>query len=128
MGETKIPPLPLLEVAIHTEDERGNVYTLLKPFYYCGLEIPAGFESDGASVPRIFWSSVFPPGDSKALRPAMIHDFIYRTHPHGWTRKMADEAFYDLLVRGGVSKWRATKAYWGVRLFGGSAWKAGGNK
>jgi len=42
MTTVKIP-LPLIEVAIHTEDERGNVYTLLKSFYYCGLEIPAGF-------------------------------------------------------------------------------------
>ena len=118
--------LPLIEVAIHTEDERGNVYTLLKPLLYCGLEIPAGFESDGASVPRLFWSTVFPPGDSKALRPAIIHDYIYRTHPERWTRKMADETFYEMLVSAGISKWRAYKAYLGVRLFGQSAWEAQG--
>ena len=127
MTTVKIP-LPLLKVAIHTEDERGNVYTLLEPFYYCGLEIPAGFESDGASVPRMFWASVFPPGDSKALRPALIHDFIYRTHPERWTRKMADDAFLELLIAAGISKWRAYKAYWGVRLFGNAAWEAGGTK
>ena len=116
-------PLPLLKVAIHEEDDRGNVYTLLESFYYCGIEIPAGFESDGASVPRFFWSTVFPPGDSKALRPAIIHDYIYRTHPTGWTRKMADENFHSLLVEAGISKYRAYKAYLGVRLFGQSAWE-----
>lgn len=35
-------PLPLLKVAIHEEDDRGNVYTLLEPFYYCGLEFLPG--------------------------------------------------------------------------------------
>lgn len=39
---------------------------------------------------------------------------------------MADDAFLDLLIAAGISKWRAYKAYWGVRLFGGSAWKDGG--
>jgi len=41
---------------------------------------------------------------------------------------MADEAFYDLLVRAGVGAWRSKKAFWGVRLFGGSAWDEGGKK
>ena len=115
---------PLLEVAIHEEDERGNVYTLLKPLLYCDLEIPEGFESDGASVPRFFWRAVFPPGDTRALRPAVIHDFIYRTHPEGWSKEDADKAFFDLLVRAGIPKRRAVLAYLGVRIFGGSSWKA----
>ena len=115
-----------IEIRVHQEDARGNVYTLIKSIKWHGLTVPAGFESDGASVPRFFWRYVFPPGDSRAMFAAFIHDFIYRTHPQGWTRKAADEAFRSLLLEDGVSKSRARRAYWGVRLFGGSSWEAGG--
>ena len=114
-----------MKVEIHQSDEMGNVYTLLEPLSYGDLTVPAGFESDGASVPRFFWRIVFPPGEPGALRAAFLHDFIYRTHPAGWTRKQADELFRELLIDDGVSRFSAGLAYWGVRLFGGSSWEAG---
>lgn len=115
-----------MRVDVHTEDERGNVYTLLEPLEYMGLTIPVGFESDGASVPRFFWRLIFPPGEPRALHAAFIHDFIYRTHPSGWTKSDADKVFRHLLICGGVEKWRAELAYCGVKWFGGNAWHAGG--
>lgn len=116
---------PTLKVAVHESDEHGNVYTLLESIEYMGLSIPVGFESDGASVPRFFWRVVFPPGDSRALYAAFVHDFIYRTHPEGWIKKFADVIFEHLLICGGIPKWRAKLAYWGVKWFGGKAWKEG---
>lgn len=116
-----------MKIDVHEEDERGNVYTLLEPLEYMDLTIPAGFESDGASVPRFFWRLVFPPGDSKALHAAFVHDYIYRTHPAGWTRADADKAFRELLVAGGIPAWWANLAYCGVRWFGGKSWKEGKN-
>ena len=117
----------MLKVAVHNEDEKGNVYTLLEDVTVLWqtntLVIPAGFKSDGASVPRFFWRSVFPPGDSRALTAAFAHDYVYRTHHEGWTRKMADDMFYDLLREDRVPWFNAQAAYWGVRLFGFSSWK-----
>ena len=117
----------MLKISVHSEDEMGNVYTLLEDVVIVWngrvLRIPAGFKSDGASVPRFFWRSVFPPGDSRALTAAFAHDFVYRTHPEGWTRKMADDMFYDLLRENRVPWFNAQGAYWGVRLFGGSSWE-----
>ena len=121
----RLPPVEVLE---HEADERGNVYTLLKPINYCGVWVPEGFECDGASVPRFLWGAVFPPGDLQAMYGAVFHDFVYRTHPGNWCRADADEAFLSLMREGGVSSWRARKAYWGVRLFGKAAWRAGGKK
>ena len=118
--------LPTVEVREHEEDERGNVFTLLCPISHSGLIVPAGFESDGASVPRLLWGVVFPRDDRRALFGAIVHDFIYRTHPDGWTRADADETFLYLLQQGGVSYVRRIRAYIGVRCFGQSAWKAGG--
>ena len=115
-----------MKVEIHQSDEMGNVYRLLEPLTYRDLTVPVGFESDGASVPRFFWRVVFPPGDTKALRAAMLHDYIYRTHPAGWTKSAADELFRKLLIEDGVSRTSAALAYYGVRFFGGSSWEAGG--
>lgn len=115
-----------IEVRIHKEDDRGNVYTLLKPIQYCGLTVPEGFESDGASVPRFFWRLVFPPGDAKALFAAIIHDYIYREHPAGWGKNHADKIFFHLLISRGIPYLRAGLAYLGVWLFGGKAWNEGG--
>ena len=117
----------MLKIAVHNEDEQGNVYTLLEDLSVTWngrvLRIPAGFKSDGASVPRFFWRWVFPPGDSKAMCAAFAHDFVYRTHPDGWTKQDADQMFYDLLRRNGVPYLNAKRAYLGVRLFGSSSWK-----
>lgn len=118
--------LPTVEVLEHKADEQGNVFTLLRPLPYRTLIVPAGFESDGASVPRFLWGAVFPRDDRQALFGALVHDYVYRTHPFGWTKKDADKAFYELMRAGGVSYIRAQKAYLGVRLFGKSSWEAGG--
>ena len=112
-----------VKVEVHRADERGNVYTLLEPLRWGGITVPAEFESDGASVPRFFWRVVFPPGDAQALRAAIIHDYLYREKPTGWTRIAADNLFYKVLTGDGVPKWRARLAYWGVRLFGRSSWE-----
>ena len=112
-----------VRVEVHHADERGNVYTLLEDLHWGNIIVSAGFESDGASVPRFFWRVVFPPGDADALRAAFFHDYIYRKQPEGWTRAKADNLFYNLLVAEGVPKWRARLAYWGVRLFGSRCWQ-----
>lgn len=115
--------LPTVEVREHAEDSRGNVFTLLRPIERCGVIVPAGFESDGASVPRLLWGVVFPRDDRQALFAALFHDYVYRTHPLSWTRYAADLAFRTFLLAGGVAYHRVLLAYAGVRLFGRKAWK-----
>lgn len=41
-------------------------------------EIPVGFITDFASVPRSFWS-IFPPYDSRYAKAAVIHDYGYQS-------------------------------------------------
>jgi len=115
-------------IDIHQTDAQGNVYTLRQELRIMpGLTVPAGFSSDGASVPRFFWRLIFPPGDQKALRAAFVHDWLYRTHPDGWSREAADMLFLNLLLKNGMPKFRAVLAWLGVRLFGAAAWKQGGS-
>ena len=112
----------------HKEDARGNVLTTpfpyRVPFGGRNFLIPRGFESDGASVPRIFWRIVFPNTDSHAVTAGICHDFIYRTQPKDWTRQEADTLFLALLIEFGVTPTSAMLAYRGVRIGGWLPWQS----
>ena len=122
----------MIKIAIHHADADGNIITLLQdlPVEYEGkcLTVPAGFVSDGASVPEFLWDDITPAVDPRSLRAALAHDFIYRTHPATWTRLEADNMFYDFIRQDGLSWYPSMKAYIGLRLFGAKAWEANGNE
>ena len=114
-------------IEIHKETDRGDVLTLKQPLTVVWksrvLYIAEGFASDGCSTPRFLLDSVSPAIHPQTIRAAIAHDFLYRVQPEGWTREEADDLFYDLCREDGLSWWRAQKAYWGLRLFGGAAWE-----
>ena len=115
-------------VNIHATDDRGNVFTLCEPLTVERpglpvLTVPAGFESDGCSVPRLFWRLVFPPLDNSALAGGTGHDYIYRCRPAGWSRRDADIYFLGRMILDGVPPWRAMLAYRAVRMFGWLSWR-----
>lgn len=114
-------------VEISYSDTMGNVYILRENLHFSDLTVPAGFRSDGASVPRFFWRLVFPPGEPAALRAAVIHDYIYRNRPARWSRRRADKLFLALMIQDGVPVWRAYLAWAGVRIGGHWAWKEESN-
>ena len=115
------------QIVFIAKNENGDIFRLVNRMKYLWhdkiLKVPAGFESDGASVPCFLWASISPKIDDRTLAGSIAHDFIYRTQPADWTRKEADDMFYDIIREDGLSWIRAQKAYWGVRLFGGIAWK-----
>lgn len=110
--------------------QKGDCIRLLESlkYEYMGRKfiVPAGFVSDGASVPEFLWSSVSPAIDPRTLDGALAHDYLYRSITHDFTRKEADQLFYDYIRAHGLSYWRSKKAYWGVRLFGAGSWKKEG--
>ena len=118
---------PGVNVRIHRESINGDVLTLLEDLIVIWgdrvIRVPAGFQSDGASVPRFMWENVSPAIDPRTIRAAIIHDWIYRNHPNGWSRRMADCLFYDFCRADGLSWWKSIKAYWGVRMFGSYSWR-----
>ncbi|EGQ5165988.1 DUF1353 domain-containing protein [Salmonella enterica] len=78
------------------------------------IEVPAGFITDLASVPRVFW--ILLPPDGKYAKAAIIHDYLYDNALR--TKKEADLIFLDGMTVLGVPKWKRTIMYWAVRLFG----------
>ena len=81
--------------------------------------IPAGFECDGASIPRAFWRIIGPPMDCHYIEEAIRHDWLYRSQVV--SRKVADRAFFVWLDKKGLHI-RRYLIYTAVRLFGWIAW------
>ena len=85
--------------------------------------IPAGFETDGASIPRFYRWRFDPFG--KWIRAAVIHDWLY-SNVAAYThidRKASDVAFRDLMKRECVCCWTRTVIYYAVRIGGWLAFR-----
>lgn len=98
-----------------------------------GVYVPAGYITDGASVPRAFYNILARFTD--ALGAALAHDAQYDPPADAagvkrrrLTRKQADKEFYRNLRSSGVNIARAQAAYRAVRLFGWKPWNAGTRK
>lgn len=81
--------------------------------------VPAGFISDGFSIPKIVTSLIGSPW-GKGAKSAIIHDFGY--HVQQTTRKEADRMFLEGMKILGVSWWRRGTMYNCVRLVAWIPW------
>lgn len=78
--------------------------------------IPANFETDLASIPKVAWP-IMAPAHSSLIRAAIVHDYFYRK-TCDFTRYETDLIFYHMLVNDGVSRTRASIMFYAVRWFG----------
>ena len=83
------------------------------------IEVPVGFVTDFASVPRILWS--FIPCWGKYGNAAVIHDFCY--WEQRYTRKRSDEIFMEAMGVLEVGRIQKAILYWIVYLFGWIHWR-----
>jgi hypothetical protein len=104
---------------------QGDFLTL-EPFAYAIgdkgmpfiIQVPAGFRTDLASIPRMFWPILPPHGVySKA---AIVHDWLYVTG-HA-SRLVADAVFYEAMRALGVGWFRANIMFMAVRIGGRKPW------
>jgi hypothetical protein len=116
---------------IHLRDAgmRGEsrIFRLAKPFRYQDIEVPAGFLTDGASVPRIFWSILYPFGSY--FPAALVHDYLYSKVSDHFTaarkidRKESDKIFLEAMKDVGVDWLTRHTIYRAVRLGGWKGYK-----
>lgn len=83
------------------------------------ITIPAGFNTDLASVPRIFQSII--PKLGHHIRPAIVHDYAYEGFTN-LTRKEADEMFLEGMKATKVSFLRRKLMWLAVRVVGKGWW------
>lgn len=82
------------------------------------VEVPVGFVTDLASVPRLFWSLLRPDGDYAYA--AILHDYLYWTQTT--SKSTADTVLKIAMIDLGVSDTVVTTIYQAVYLAGQSAW------
>lgn len=111
-------------------DEGDGVrYTVVEPFSYQsdlgstggGLrhDVPPGFVTDFASVPRGLWNVFNKIGPWN--KAAVIHDYLYDmgTLP----KFLCDKTFYEACGVSGVPQWKRWVLYQAVHIGGGKAWR-----
>ena len=105
----------------------GEIRTLIKPFSYSVgnnkviIEVPIGFITDGASIPKIAWSIIGSPMTGKYIYAAVLHDYCYFIKT--FSRKKSDQIFLEAMEILGVSKLKRKIIYYAVRAGGRWAWK-----
>jgi hypothetical protein len=115
-----------------TQIGTGNHWLVDAPYYdsTAKIEIPAGFKTDLASIPRILWSIIAP--FELSLAAPIVHDYLYNhaglatNTSEGlivFTRKEADVLLYKIALREGVKQWRCNCAYYAVRLVAWIVWR-----
>lgn len=116
--------MPFLDPLVTEDVGDGNVM-IYSEFRYAvrdtstTLDIPIGFVTDYASIPRILRPIIT--GHDNTKKPAVLHDYLYRKGIG--KRKWADKLFLVAMKECGVPWWKRRMAYRGVRLGGGFSWK-----
>lgn len=82
--------------------------------------VPAGFVTDFASVPRL--PVIYLLAGGVAVRPATLHDFLYRSGSA--PKEKADAVFLEAMELVGIPWWRRKMMWAGVAVFGGSSYKS----
>lgn len=78
------------------------------------IRVPKGFETDLATIPRLFWS-ILPPHGYYG-KAAVIHDYCY---VNGFvSKRWADDIFLQAMEDLKIPAWKRIIMYWAVRLFG----------
>ena len=117
-----------VSVSYNQETEKA-VFKLLTPFTYISdfllnagkvwtIEVPTGFETDFANIPKnpILWDIAGGDGN----KASTIHDYLYTVHIYD--RKTSDKVFKEALKAEGIGHIKRNLMYASVRIFGQPYW------
>ena len=117
---------PLIVRYIGETDKKSIVWEIQESFvYYTNsgdlIEVPVGFITDFASVPKILWN-IFPP-TGKYTKAAVIHDYLTTLKgrlPNGkiYSKKEVDAIFLEAMTVLKVSRVTRYMVWKAVSLFG----------
>lgn len=111
-----------LDIRFHSISNKGRRFQLIKPFLFSvdteDFEVPMGFWTDFASIPRIIWPIISPHEIGKGPIP---HDF-------GYYSGLKDKGYWDKVLYAcmeyeDITSWKLSPVYRTVSWFGGFTWK-----
>ena len=102
-------------------DDPGRTMTLQEDFAYIDARkkrwvAPKGSITDGASIPRPFWSLIGGPFEGRYRSAAVVHDVACRQKSDRWDE--VHRMFYEACRCGGVEERLAKLLYWAVYHYG----------
>ncbi len=83
---------------LHLSPRGENRFMLLREFVYKEVRVPVGFVTNGANIPRIFWSLI-PPNKTDNLPAVVIHNYLCEKEQYA----KADQYFDEILKKIEVS-------------------------
>lgn len=110
------------DLVVRSLDDDCLLWRLEQPIRHGGITVPAGFETDAASIPKVIRVAL--PAWGKYARAAILHDWLYanlawgNTLPGVPTREAADRLFRDAMIASNVPAPLAWAMWAAVRLFG----------
>jgi len=87
-------------------------YVLLSDFKYKDIIIPKGYRTNGADIPRIFWS-IWPPNRSNYMPAVIIHDYLCDKEEYN----KADKYFLEVLIKLKIPKITTLVFYYSVKCY-----------
>jgi len=91
---------------------KSHKFKLLDDLRFKDVVVPKGYKTNGADIPRVFWS-IYPPNRSDFLPAVIIHDYLC---DKGEYRK-ADDLFEECLKELGVKRFDVVVLVGAVRLY-----------
>lgn len=79
-------------------------------------EVPAGYVTNGASIPWYLWPALGGPYDGPYRDAAVLHDYYCDKQMYTWEK--THEMFYNASLRRGVSETKAKTMYLGLQIWG----------
>ena len=128
MGEPEqFEDLPILHPPNPHTDPTGTLWTLMEDWdsppldgYY--LQFLKGYQTDGASIPRIAWTLIGSPMDVPLLGPALCHDGLFSSQLTA-THSESDWLFIRYMQMTGQINWAKRNMVWSqVRMWGWVVW------
>lgn len=91
--------------------------------YECGfvrVNIPSGYKTNGANIPRFLWS-IYPPNSPEYLSAVVVHDYLcdkaYQNNKNYEDFILADNVFFIALNELGISNFKSALFYNSCRFY-----------
>ncbi len=122
------PVWPHLEPFRYQDGSRG--FWLLRDysvaFIFRGIlwrmTIKAGYDTDGASKPRITWALIGDPLRLEVLIAALVHDILFCVHHHAWPLALTNRLFLEIIQATGGNWAYRNACYTAVQAGGWACW------
>lgn len=117
--------MPFITPLVIQSLRRTKYRRLMRPLLWKSLdgtavEVPSGFKTDYASIPK-FLRSYIDQDSGKMRDAAVIHDYMYAVAL--FSREQCDDYFKEAMRDLGMRRGKAWVAWAAVRMFGSSSYK-----